>query len=113
MTTIGDPFDEAREELRQEAVLRSADPVPAADVAHAVEELKHAVSAFQMNREQVRIARAPELAPDGRSTEVDDDYVAIHERQLSESLLWLRTAATDLLGQLDHERDTNAKQAGQ
>lgn len=102
-----DPFRDAREQLQQEALLRSVDPIPAAQVAYLAAELKRAIGAFELNREQVSLARVPELAPDGRSNEVDPEHVASSEAQLVEAQTWLRDAATRLLEQLD--RDLTAK----
>ncbi len=100
---MADPFEEERRQAAQDFAERDMDPIPGAQIQNLAEEVAKSVSTFILNRDQLRLARIPELAQDVAPREYDEEWLRGRERDYLEARTFLREAAYHLVEQIDSE----------
>lgn len=98
-------FEDERRQLAEEMAQRDMDPVPGAHIEHLARRVEQAVNTFAVIRQQLRLARIPELAKDEAPREFDEDYLAAREQDYIEARTFLREDAHRLVEQIDYEFD--------
>ncbi len=98
-------FEDERRQLAEELAQRDMDPIHGAHIEHLARQVEQSVLTYVVNREQLRLARIPELAEDEAPRRFDEDGLAAREQDYLEARTFLREDAHRLVEQIDHEFD--------